>query len=261
MLDQFENHLHARRRSPNTIRLRLVYVRQLAAVSPLMEVTPSILEDVIASHPQWKPETVNAAISSWRVFFKWAVRYGHVVVDPTEFLEPAYVPRVVKVLADDVTINAALDRAPLRDRVILRLGRELGLRRTEIATLRVVDRSGEWLRITGKGGRVRELHMQPGLLAELLELEATEATEFYFPGNQDGHIGASTVYRRVMDMIGTPTHSLRRTALTVVYRRSGNDIRMAQEFAGHANPSTTAVYLNVTPEDRVEAGRLAALAA
>lgn len=260
MLEQFRNHLVARRRSPHTIRLRLVYLRLLQTNAPLHEVTPQILEDIIATHDEWKPETVNAAICSWRMYYKWALRNGHAMSDPTEDLELVHVPRVVKVLADDHRVRAAVATASLIDRAMLRLGRECALRRAEIATLRITDRRGEWLHVTGKGGRVRTLHIEPDLLSDLTALEQT-TDEFYFQGNSDGHVAPSTVYQRVRRLTGTPTHALRRTALTVVYRESGFNIRLAQDFAGHANPNTTMIYLDVTADDRAEAGRLAALAA
>lgn len=55
---------------------------------------------------------------------------------------------------------------------------------------------------------------------------------------------------------GNP-HSLRHRAATAVYRGSGNDIRLAQEFLGHASPAMTARYVHVDERDL----RTAALAA
>lgn len=257
MLEMFATHLTAKRRSPNTIRLRLCYLRTLEQSCPLTEVTPSVLESIIAAHPDWKPETVNAAVSSWRVFFKWAIRYGHLDTDPSEDLELVYVPRVVKVLSDDRKVRAAVKTATLNQRVMLRLGRECGLRRNEIATLHTSDRTGEWLRVTGKSGRTRTLHLEPDLAADLGQLARDG---YYFPGHVDGHIAAATVYKTVRRLINTGPHSLRRSAITAVFNGS-RDIRLAQEFAGHADPAMTAVYIDVTADDRVRAGQLARIAA
>lgn len=257
MLDLFRNHLTAKRRSPNTIRLRLCYLRMLERVCPLAEVTPTVLEHLITAHPDWKPETVNAAVSSWRVFYRWAVRSGHLVVDPTEDLELVYVPRVVKVLSDDRKVRAAVEAGTLAERVMLRLGRECGLRRAEIAALHTTDRAGEWIRVTGKGGRTRTLHLEPDLATDLGRLALDG---FYFPGNVNGHIPPATVYRTVRRLIQTGPHSLRRSAITAVFNAS-RDIRLAQEFAGHADPAMTAVYIDVTADDRIRAGRFARIAA
>lgn len=263
MIEEFREHLIARRRSPNTIRLRLVYLRQLNDIAPLNTITPQQIEQLLAAHrDDWKPETVNAAISSWRVYYRWATRNGHRTDDPTADIELAYVPHVVKTLADDSRINDALITASTRNRAIMLLGRELGLRRTEIATLRKSDREGTTLRVTGKGGRTRRLPVTSKTLVEALtELEATVPGEFYFQGRSDGHISPSQVWQIVTTLIDSPTHSLRRKCLTEVYEGTGYDLRAAQEFAGHADPNTTAIYIDIPDKRMVAAARAARLAA
>lgn len=260
MLSQFHTHLVSRRRSPATIRVRMVYLRLLSERHQLDAVTATDLEEILASKEHWKPETVNSAIATWNVFYKWALRLGHVSVNPAEDLERAYVPRVVKALADDSRIQDALRDADPIDRGILLLGREAGLRRAEIATLRIEHRHGDWLHVTGKGGRWRRIHLTPGL-RDALDALTYGPAGYYFPGHQDGHLAVEAVARRVRKLIGTSTHSLRRGALTAVYRNSGGNIRMAQEFAGHARVDTTAIYIQINENDLMEAGGHAALAA
>lgn len=259
MLSEFHTHLVSRRRSPATIRVRMVYLRLLAEQHPLADVTTSDMENILASRPHWKPETVNSAIATWNVFYRWALRVGHVATNPAEDLERVYVPRVVKEMSDDEKIREALVDADPVDRGILLLGRECGLRRAEIATLRIEHRSGDWLNIIGKGGRSRRVHVSPELAATLDAL--TYATEgYYFRGDRDGHLSVEIVARKVRRLIGTSTHSLRRGAITAVYYNSGKDIRMAQEFAGHAKVDTTAIYIHVNERDLVSAGGFASLA-
>lgn len=258
MLEEFEAHLRARRRSPNTIRIRMIYLRQLNAHTPLENVTIEDMEALLAGHPEWSTETVTSAISSWAVFYKWAVRRGRVAEDPTIDLERPRRFRTVKTLADDDRIREAIDKASPRDRAILLLGREGGLRRNEIASLHRNDRHGDWLVVVGKGQRQRKVRLTPRLAAAL---DALEGSGFYFPGRGVPHISVTTVYKITVSHIGTAPHSLRRSAITAVYRNSGGDIRMAQEFAGHASPATTAIYVPVTDSDLILAGGYASLAA
>ena len=44
------------------------------------------------------------------------------------------------------------------------------------------------------------------------------------------------------------THSMRKTAGWEVYTKSGNNIRVAQEFLGHSKPDITMVYLEIGSE-------------
>jgi len=262
MLEQFENHLTARRRSPSTIRIRMTYLRQLAERHDLGTVTLRDLEQLVVEHRHdWKPATVNAAVSSWRVFYKWAVRNGHLTTNPAEYLELVHVPREAHDISDDNILRASLARVSDRDRAILLLGRECGLRRTEIATLRIEDRGGRWLTVHGKGGKVRRAYASITLLTTLDVLARGRATGYYFEGNSAGHIAPETVYKTVLRLTTTPTHALRRRAITTVYQGSGNDIRLAQEFAGHSSPTTTAVYIMIDDDDMIRAGGLATLAA
>jgi integrase/recombinase XerC len=261
MLNEFRTHLIARHRSPNTIRIRTVYVRQVAERYELSTVTTGNLEAILVSHPEWKPETVNAAVTSWRVFFAWAERAGFIPSNPAADLERISVPRIVKVLADDASIKDALERATPKQKAILLLGREGGLRRAEIASLRIGDRSGRWLTVTGKGQKVRRLHISLPLQEALERIERPDVSFFYFPGGHDGHMAPQTVYNIVVRLTGTPTHALRRRALTNLFRNSGSNLRLTQEFAGHSDPSVTAIYINVDDDDMIAAGDFTALAA
>lgn len=70
------------------------------------------------------------------------------------------------------------------------------------------------------------------------------------------HVTPETVYNKIHKAVGN-THSLRHRAATAVYRGTGNDLRVTQEFLGHASPAMTARYVHVTDRDL----ELAAIAA
>ena len=245
----------------NTVKLRMQYLNKFSETGDLRTATAGDLDNFIADHPAWKPETVNAVVSTFKVFYGWALKAGKVDQDPTLFLQRVYVPRVVKVLANDAAIRNALDPEAISDNAIILLGREAGLRRSEIATLRTEHRDGAWLNVTGKGNRTRRLHIGGQLLQALEMLETLNGTGYYFPGNRDGHMPEEVIYRKVKRLVGTPPHSLRRRAITSVFQNSGNNIRLAQEFAGHSSPTITAIYIDVNDEDMKAAGGFAQLAA
>lgn len=51
-----------------------------------------------------------------------------------------------------------------------------------------------------------------------------------------------------------PFHALRHTAVTTVYRAT-RDLFLAQRFARHASPLTTATYTHASDEDLLEGVR------
>lgn len=136
------------------------------------------------------------------------------------------------------------------------VGLYTGARRSEIASLR-------WDRVDFDGGIVtlqrdksRDLHdvpLHPDLAAALEQRRLDGDDGWVFPGRWGGHVSPSTVWRWICDLAGdagighvTP-HQLRHTAIATVNDATG-DLRAAQEFAGHANPTVTAGYTRVTDE-------------
>ena len=129
----------------------------------------------------------------------------------------------------------------IRDR-----GAVLGLRRTEIATLRLADRYGETLRVQGKGGVTRYLDLDASMIRLLSEREQeVQFGEFYYPGRWHGHIHPSTIYRWVRPLTGTGLHALRRRAGTNGHNRIG-DLRAIQAFLGHSSLDTTQRYVGLS---------------
>jgi len=61
------------------------------------------------------------------------------------------------------------------------------------------------------------------------------------------------VVKKAMKFAGLPpnysVHSLRHTYATLLYRASGNNLRLVQQQLGHSSVQTTTVYANVMNED------------
>ena len=61
------------------------------------------------------------------------------------------------------------------------------------------------------------------------------------------------VVKRSMKLAELPpnysVHSLRHTYATLLYRSSGNNLRLVQQQLGHSSVQTTTVYANVMSED------------
>lgn len=263
IFDAYAKHLVRQRRSPNSIRLRLGYVRRFyrylsAAGIGILDVTLDEIEDYIFGAPTKTANTQAGIVSSLRSFYGWATRYGRIQVNPSADLVGVRVNQPETRIASDEAINAGLDKATVRERAMLLLGSECGLRVSEIACLNVSNRTGEWLTIIGKGGRKRSVWISPELRDTLDDLERTQTRHgHYFPGRSGAAMSTSTVWRHIRDLIQLNPHSLRHRAGTTVYRNTGNNLRVAQQFLGHASPNTTAIYVHVEREDLKAAGQAA----
>ncbi|HEY0701064.1 MAG TPA: tyrosine-type recombinase/integrase [Micromonospora sp.] len=201
----------------------------------------------------WAIETRRAHRTTQRRFYGWAVTQGLIECSPALALPPVRPATPRPRPTPDQAYRAALAAAGPRERLMIRLAAEAGLRRAEVAAVHperdlVEDLDGWSLWVHGKGGRDRLVPLPASLAAALLRLPAGWA----FPGDDGGHLSPRWVGRLVTDLLpGEWTmHSLRHRAGTRWWRTSGGDMFAVQELLGHASPVTTRVYV------RVDADRL-----
>jgi integrase/recombinase XerD len=152
-----------------------------------------------------------------------------------------------------------------RDRAILSVGLQVGLRRAEIAALTVGDfhqnRGFDALRLTRKGGRRDALAINPQTAARIrvyLAIAGHEADHqgpLFRPlrGNAEPHDPAGRIssdaiahlVRKYAAAIGLTrgysAHSMRATFITMALE-NGAQLEDVQKAAGHRDPSTTKLY-------------------
>lgn len=131
------------------------------------------------------------------------------------------------------------------------LGLYQALRREEIASLPWTALSGGWLKVTGKGGVTATILAHPAVVHELERIPRRDA-RYLFPGRYGSHVNPTTVWtwiKKVGDRAGVDvtTHWLRHTALATALDAT-RDLRAVQDFARHADPSTTAGYTRSNAE-------------
>jgi len=205
-----------------------------------------------------KPRSRSAYFGSISAFYKWFGANGgvNITADMPYPRSPKGVPRPVS----DAGLQRLLTmRMHHRTRVMILLAALAGLRVHEIAKVRGedIDMDTRLLRVTGKGGRTDTVPLHP-----LLMDEATRMPQrgWWFPGNArrpGAHIHPKSVSdiigqaMRRAGVVGTP-HSLRHWYGTNLVA-SGADLRTTQTLLRHSNLQTTAIYVQVSDERRVEA--------
>ena len=211
------------------------------------------------------PATGVHAVSHVREFYAWAVRARLIPVSPAAEIPVPRIGRGIPRPVSEARMAAALDGAPARIRPWLILGGCCGLRAQEIARLRVED---IWLWATppmlivssfaGKGGRQRAVPLGGFVLAEI-PTWGLPAHGWAFP-RCDGKAGPNAPWvgsqlggeQLPRCGIGASMHQLRHRCLTKAYQ-AHRDLRATQTLAGHASPTTTAVYTMVSEEAVLDA--------
>jgi site-specific recombinase XerC len=157
----------------------------------------------------------------------------------------------------------------MRDRALFDLAIDSKLRGCDLVKIKIDTLvSGPMIRtrsmvIQQKTGRPVQFEITADARSSLLawlELRGGTADDFAFPSrvNPDGHL-STRQYARLVDewvtAIGLPseeygTHSLRRTKVTFIYRRTGN-LRAVQLLLGHTKIESTVRYLGIEVDDAI----------
>jgi integrase len=200
------------------------------------------VEGWLAGGVHWRQETRAAVFTGLRAFFGWARPDD----DPVGHLRRPRVSRPsARTMPDDV-LAAAMAAASPETRWLLRLAATTGLRRAELAAVHSDDVHGQWLRVRGKGDKVRRVPLAPDVLEWLLSCQG-----WAFPAADGGHIAPASIAARIVRATGWNAHSLRHRYAGITYKAT-RDIRSVQTLLGHASLATTERYLSVD-EDAVMA--------
>jgi integrase/recombinase XerD len=203
-------------------------------------------------------------------FFKWAARNNHVLYNPASELEmprlPRRLPRHVLTRSEVESVLAACALGgvvAVRDRAILETFYSTGLRRSELAHLKLYDLDWDsgclWVREgKGKKDRVvpigeRAVHWTRRYLEELRAGLVMEPDEQYlfisdlggqFRKNQLSDLAKK--YLRAAGIERPGACHLFRHACATHMLEGGADIRFIQALLGHADLSTTEIYTRVS---------------
>ena len=161
-----------------------------------------------------------------------------------------------------------------RDLVLFCLAVDTSFRASDLVKLRVMDVMGdsqvfEVVRIvqskTGKAmaGFVTALTRKH--ILNYIALSGKCATDYLFTSKRAGNVGHITTqqYRKIlkkwfdragMDAQLYSTHSLRRSKVSHIYKKTGN-LRACQKLLGHTSIQTTANYLGIDEAEAIDIAR------
>lgn len=240
LIESWVDWMRAVGRSPATIRIRRASLRSFAREYDLSTASMIDVAEWLSRQPGG-PSRRQGHLSSLRSFYKYATAAGHLTRSPAALVPSVHVPEPDRRPVPEHVLARALAESSERTRLALLLGAYAGLRRTEIATLHSDWISDGWIRVTGKGGRVRLVPIHPLLRPRLAVVEG-----YAFPSRVAAfpHVHGETVADWITAALGSPwtAHSLRHRFATQAYRAT-RDIRSVQALLGHQSPATTSSYV------------------
>ena len=140
----------------------------------------------------------------------------------------------------------------IRNRALLGLMLDTGLRRSEVAsiTLEDTDRYNQLVTVVGKGDKQRRVPFSASvkvLLTEWISVRGEEPGVLFWLTSQS----VRTVFRRIQQDVGLPKlfpHLFRHQAATMLVR-ANLDVATVQRILGHSDIATTLKYLSLSDED------------
>lgn len=221
-------------------------------------------------HAATKATTANRRLTVMKRFYRWALREGRLVDDPTlKLLSAKQNMRIPKTLTQaqvEDLLEAPDVSQPLgmRDRAMLELMYASGLRVSELVGLKwfQVSLQDHILRVTGKGNKERLVPFGQ-VASEWLQRYGQEARAEILAGQVTDDVfvtARGSAMSRVMFWnlvkkyalqagIKSPLspHTLRHAFATHLLNH-GADLRAVQMLLGHADISTTTIYTHVARE-------------
>ena len=210
--------------------------------------------------------TLRRKLQAVRSFYKWLMRNNVVDDNPAASVELAKVPKRLPQLVRENNIDSAIDSAiddtdfeQMRNRLILMMLYETGIRRDELITLldHNVDTAKGELKVHGKRNKDRIVPFGTELAQAINEYREMRDTvvrgvDRFFVRPNGSPLYPMLVYRVVKNLLGEAgvtskrsPHVLRHSFATVMLN-NGASLNSVKEILGHESLATTQIYTHVT---------------
>lgn len=246
-------------RRPRTIKWYQKNLNRFATFYPgELPTKPEAIEYFLANVvSDEKDETRHAYYRTLRALYRF-ISKRHGLPNPMDLIDAPMRRKKVRptLTAQELLRLLSLAESP-RDRAIISLFIDNGARAGEVASLKKRNIFADSIRVRGKTGD-RDIPISEDLQRLLLSLVASEGNSEYVFLGQRGPLTAEGMYRLIKKYmrkanISGPKqgpHRIRH-AFGKHYIRNGGDTRSLQKIMGHANISTTELYVDLASEEIV----------
>lgn len=236
--------------SEKTIKIYIFYIEQFLKS---LEVSPSRINsnDFQFYLNNYKFSSIsqqNQVINSIRFLYKEVLGKKY---DKVSFTRPRNEKKLPKVIDSDFIIEKLSKIENIKHRTILTLTYSVGLRVSEIVSLKIDDIDSERMIIyikNGKGRKDRVVPLSKNVLLLVDEYKLKHnPIEYLFNGQKSNKYSIGScqkIYKKYIDQ-KTSIHTLRHSCFTNLLESDVN-LRTIQKIAGHSSSKTTEIYTHVS---------------
>ena len=216
------------------------------------------------------PVSVNRKLSSLKSFFKFLMKQGSISVNPLRLITGPKTKKPLPYFVRDKEMELLLDGdgfdedfEGVRNRLILEMLYDTGIRRSELIGIHDSDVDCETMqiRVTGKRNKQRLIPFAEGLndliqaYTEVRNREVGSESGWFFVRKNGEQLSAGIVYNIVKKKLSEiPTlakrspHVLRHSFATSMLN-NGAELNAVKELLGHSSLASTSVYTHTTFEE------------
>jgi len=193
-------------------------------------------------------KTIAKKISALRSFFEFlqAEGYKFKIVGDEHIKVPKTLPKPVNIKH----IKQALHSANMDEYLAITVIFALGLRISEAAGIKLKDIQGEWINITGKGAKTRQIPLHPKLKEFIKQYLQINPKKEYLFEKDSKPMGADKIRYLIQKAfkrhgLHVTPHQLRHSFATYMLE-NGARITDVSELLGHEFISTTQIYTKLS---------------
>ena len=217
-----------------------------------------------------KSSSVNRKISSLKTFFKYLAKQGEVAENPLRFITGPKTGHPLPYFVKEKEMNQLLDGDDfdtgfegVRDRLLLEMLYETGIRRSELINIKLADVDFELfqLKVTGKRNKERIIPFAKRLddmMKYYLEMRkeiASAGNPWFFVRKNGEPFSPAVVYNivrkrlSVIPMLAKRSPHVLRHSFATGMLNDGAELNAVKELLGHSSLASTAVYTHITFEE------------
>jgi len=214
-----------------------------------LDITPLRLKNINNSK-----KTISKKLSAVRSFIKYMREHKEVeikVIGDSVIKVPKTLPKPI----DENLITEILKCSSVKEHLIISLLYGLGLRISELSTMRVSDISNEWVQVLGKGNKSRQIPLLKSLFEKIENYKRQEHPQVFLFEKDGIQMSASQIrymFSKVFKKSGikaTP-HQLRHSFATHLLQ-NGARISDVSELLGHSSMVSTQIYTELSSNKKL----------
>lgn len=273
LIDSFLQYLeYEKRRSAHTIASYAhdlaqfqSYVEEVYETTDLSQVDHNALRSWVVhlAEQELKATSINRKIATLKSFYKFLLRKGIIKVNLALRIKPMKTPKRTPTFVEEGAMQMLLDEiefpntfAGMRDRVVLELLYQTGMRESELIHLKEqdIDFQQGIIKVIGKGNKERIIPIQKSLVHLLKSYlffkkkKFENSLPYVILSNKGEQAYPLLLYRivqRYLTMVNhkekKSPHVLRHTFATHLLNR-GADLNAIKDILGHSSLSATQIY-------------------